>query len=80
MLENMLTGLIYTFRWDMLLAVFTGVVGWMVVGGLPGLSTTMGVALQIPITFGMTPAVGLRRCSEGCTLPPSIADRYPPSC
>jgi putative tricarboxylic transport membrane protein len=59
MLENMLTGLIYTFRWDMLLAVFTGVVGGIVVGVLPGLSTTMGVALLIPITFGMTPAVGL---------------------
>lgn len=59
MLENMLTGLIYTFRWDMLLAVFTGVVGGIVVGVLPGLSTTMGVALLIPVTFGMTPAVGL---------------------
>jgi putative tricarboxylic transport membrane protein len=59
MFENMLTGLIYTFRWDMLFAVFVGVVGGIVVGVLPGLSTTMGVALLIPVTFGMPPAVGL---------------------
>lgn len=59
MLENMLTGLVYAFRWDMLLAVFVGVVGGIVVGLLPGLSTTMGVALLIPVTFGMHPAVGL---------------------
>jgi putative tricarboxylic transport membrane protein len=59
MLENMLTGLLYTFHWDMLLGILVGVVGGIVVGVLPGFSTTMGVALLIPITFGMPPAVGL---------------------
>src|SRR5690606_38507839 len=29
------------------------------IGALPGLSSTMGVALFIPITFGMEPAIAL---------------------
>lgn len=59
MLEHMLAGLLTAFRWDMLLAMFVGVVGGVVVGVLPGLTSTMGVALLIPVTFGMPPAVGL---------------------
>ncbi|MDI3533978.1 MAG: putative tricarboxylic transport rane protein [Thermosediminibacterales bacterium] len=42
-----------------LLALLMGVVGGMIIGGLPGLSATMGVALLIPLTFGMDPVAGL---------------------
>jgi len=59
MLEHMLAGLVTALQWDMLLAMFVGVVGGVVVGVLPGLTSTMGVALLIPVTFGMPPAVGL---------------------
>jgi putative tricarboxylic transport membrane protein len=59
MTEAILTGFLTAFRWDMLLAMFVGVVGGVLVGVLPGLTSTMGVALLIPVTFGMPPAVGL---------------------
>jgi len=55
----MLPGLLIAFRWDMILAAFSGVVGGIVIGILPGLSSTMGVALLIPLTFSMQPEVGL---------------------
>ena len=36
-----------------------GVVLGILIGALPGLSSTMGVALFIPVTYGMDPALGL---------------------
>ena len=42
-----------------LLVMGIGTVAGLVVGALPGLSSTMGVALAIPITFGMDPKLGL---------------------
>jgi putative tricarboxylic transport membrane protein len=42
-----------------LFAVFVGVTGGIVIGSLPGLTSTMGVALLIPLTFSMPPEAGL---------------------
>lgn len=42
-----------------IIALLVGVTGGIVIGALPGLSATMGVALLIPLTFGMTPVAGL---------------------
>lgn len=39
--------------------VFIGVVAGVIVGALPGLTATMGVALLIPFTFGLDPVHGL---------------------
>lgn len=36
-----------------------GTLGGLIIGSLPGLTATMGVALLIPLTFGMTPVMGL---------------------
>jgi putative tricarboxylic transport membrane protein len=36
-----------------------GIVGGIIIGALPGFSSSMGVALLIPITFGMDPVAGL---------------------
>ncbi len=41
------------------LVMSVGTVAGLIVGALPGLSSTMGVALAIPITFGMDPKLGL---------------------
>jgi len=38
--------------------VFIGVVAGIIVGALPGLTATMGVALLIPFTFGLEPIQG----------------------
>ena len=40
---------------DVLIALFGGVAGGMVIGALPGFSAAMGVALLLPLTFGMAP-------------------------
>lgn len=42
-----------------LLAMFLSTVLGVTIGCLPGLSAAMGVALLLPITFGMDPATGL---------------------
>jgi putative tricarboxylic transport membrane protein len=42
-----------------LLAVFIGTVSGILVGGMPGLTATMAVALLIPITFVLEPLTGL---------------------
>lgn len=51
-LANLLT-------FQVLAAITLGVVGGIVIGALPGLSGTMGVALLIPVTFGLEPVAGL---------------------
>jgi len=43
-----------------ILALLAGTIGGLVIGSLPGLSATMGVALSIPVTFGMDPVAGLK--------------------
>jgi len=42
-----------------LAAIFLGIMIGIVIGALPGLSATMGVALLLPLTFGMEPELGL---------------------
>ncbi|MCG8471282.1 MAG: tripartite tricarboxylate transporter permease [Desulfobacterales bacterium] len=42
-----------------LLAVFIGTVSGVLVGGMPGLTATMAVALLIPVTFALEPLTGL---------------------
>lgn len=59
MLDNMLLGLTALMDPALLLATLIGVVGGVVIGALPGLTSTMGVALLIPVTFALPPQVGL---------------------
>ena len=47
------------FTFDVLIALLIGVVGGMVIGALPGLSATMGIALMIPFTYAMEPTAAL---------------------
>lgn len=46
-------------KFETIIALLVGIVGGMFIGSLPGLSGTMGVALLMPITFGMDPVAGL---------------------
>lgn len=59
MFSNMLIGLQAAFQFDLLFMTFAGVVAGVMIGCLPGLTSVMGVALLIPLTFGMEPEVGL---------------------
>lgn len=47
------------FHLNNLLFIILGTFLGIIIGALPGLSSTMGVALLIPITFKMDPATGL---------------------
>jgi len=47
------------FEFQHLLVLFFGVCIGIIVGALPGLTPTMGVALLIPFTFSLTPLDGL---------------------
>jgi putative tricarboxylic transport membrane protein len=42
-----------------LFAVFVGTTSGVIVGGMPGLTATMAVALLIPVTFALEPLTGL---------------------
>lgn len=59
MFEQIHQGALVALQWQNLLIAFFGAAGGIIIGGLPGLTATMGVALLIPVTFGMHPATGL---------------------
>ena len=43
---------------EVLWTIALGTLGGLIIGALPGLTATMGVALLIPLTFSMTPVMG----------------------
>ncbi|MBM3604141.1 MAG: C4-dicarboxylate ABC transporter permease [Alphaproteobacteria bacterium] len=47
------------FDLEVLWVIALGTFGGLIIGALPGLTATMGVALLIPLTFGMAPVMGL---------------------
>ncbi|WP_366657671.1 tripartite tricarboxylate transporter permease [Fodinicurvata sp. EGI_FJ10296] len=59
MFEPLLHALPIVFQPMNLLAMIAGVAMGIAIGALPGLSATMGIAVLIPLTFGLDPLVGL---------------------
>ncbi|MGC9493829.1 tripartite tricarboxylate transporter permease, partial [Vibrio genomosp. F10] len=59
MFEHLLSGLLVAFSPAVLPVLIFGVVGGIVLGALPGLTATMGVAILLPFTFGMEPTSAL---------------------
>lgn len=57
--ELFAAGLLSILQWKPLLMIFLGVAGGILVGSLPGLTATMGVALLVPFTFGLPIAEAL---------------------
>lgn len=57
MSPEILTGILFALAPAALLANLAGVALGIVFGALPGLTATMGLALLIPLTFGMPPVV-----------------------
>ena len=47
------------FSTHAIIGLLIGTVGGFLIGVLPGMTATMGIALLIPFTFGMEPAAGL---------------------
>lgn len=59
MIENILQALPLLFSFEVILWMLVGTIVGVVIGGLPGLSTTMGIAVLIPLTFTMSPLAAL---------------------
>jgi putative tricarboxylic transport membrane protein len=47
------------FTYQSFIAMVIGVIAGIIIGSLPGLTANMGVALLIPVTFGMQPSAAL---------------------
>lgn len=57
--DLLLVGFLSVLHIKPLLMIFLGVTGGIIVGSLPGLTATMGVALLVPFTFGLPVAEAL---------------------
>lgn len=58
-MELLLEGFINLLNWKVILFLVFGTVLGIAIGSLPGLTSTMGVALMLPLTFGMDPVTGI---------------------
>ena len=58
-MEVLLESLSDVFQINTLIFILIGVASGVAIGVLPGLTATMGVALLLPITFGMEPLSGI---------------------
>jgi putative tricarboxylic transport membrane protein len=59
MSQYLLDGLVMAFSPSVFPLLLFGVLGGIILGALPGLTATMGVALLLPFTFGMEPTPAL---------------------
>lgn len=46
-------------RWDVLLALFVGSIGGVIIGAIPGVGPAVAIAILLPATFSLDPIVGL---------------------
>lgn len=58
-MTDSLNGLLEILAWEPLLFLVIGVVGGIIIGAIPGLSTTMAIALLLPFTFVLPPLNGM---------------------
>lgn len=58
-MQLLMDSLIQIFTTDVILYCLLGVAAGMVIGTLPGLSATMGIAILTPLTFWLEPAQGM---------------------
>lgn len=59
MFEHLMSGFLTALSPLVFMYLVFGVVGGVVIGALPGLTATMGVAILLPFTFGMEATTGL---------------------
>nr|WP_234417241.1 MULTISPECIES: tripartite tricarboxylate transporter permease [unclassified Lysinibacillus] len=57
-MELLLNGFVNVFNPLTIVLLILGVIAGIIIGSLPGLTATMGVALFLPFTFGMDAVTG----------------------
>jgi putative tricarboxylic transport membrane protein len=58
-MENMLAGAEMLARWDVVVALFVGSIGGVIIGAIPGVGPAVAIAILLPATFSLDPIVGL---------------------
>ena len=58
-MDNLLAGAELLARWDVILALFVGSIGGVVIGAIPGVGPAVAIAILLPATFSLDPIVGL---------------------
>ncbi|GAA0321496.1 tripartite tricarboxylate transporter permease [Bacillus carboniphilus] len=58
-MDYLLQGFGNVFAPEVILLIIAGVIVGIIIGALPGLTATMGVALFLPVTFGMDAVTGI---------------------
>lgn len=59
MFGNILMGIDIVLQWQNIIVIFLGTIMGITFGALPGFTAAMGVAVLIPVTYGMDPVMGL---------------------
>lgn len=59
MIENIILGFTTIASFNVVLAIIFGSLFGYIIGAIPGLTPSIGIALLIPVTFGMEPTVAL---------------------
>ena len=52
-------GITAVLRFDVMLALFVGAIGGVIIGAIPGVGAAVAIAILLPATFSMEPLVGL---------------------
>ncbi|KGF69441.1 membrane protein [Hoeflea sp. BAL378] len=58
-MEAVIGGIEILLNWQVLLALFVGSVGGVIIGAIPGVGAPTAIAILLPATFSMEPVVGL---------------------
>ena len=59
MFEDLLAAAVVVFNWQTIAAISAGTIAGLMIGAIPGLSATMGMALLSPFTFFVGPLIGI---------------------
>lgn len=58
-MEVFIQSLEFLTRLDVIIALFAGSIGGVIIGAIPGVGPAIGIAILLPATFSMDPIVGL---------------------
>lgn len=58
-MDTILAGVELLLRWDVLVALFIGSIGGVVIGAIPGVGPAVAIAILLPATYSLEPLVGL---------------------
>ncbi len=59
MLEHILPAILISLNWQVLAAMAVGTVAGIIIGGLPGLGTALGLVIALPFTYSMEPSMAI---------------------